>query len=190
MKRPMLFVLIAVVTVSVVLLPGCSRKKERVKAYVEAINFEHQLVVNRLDALERSLESYIPEIMDKAYGDVLQQLDSSELVVRNLKPPRADANLRDEALLLFDTYRLLVENEYIEIIERQKKPAGRFTVADEFLVNNLGKFIHNNRNKAKIKYEQVAAGILEQYGIPFEPVNEEVPAVNPSKTPGSATQAR
>jgi len=169
-----------------VMLAGCGRSKERVRTQVQTISFEHQLVVNRLDAMERSLESYVPSIMDKTYQEVLMQLDSSTVVIKGLKPLKEDEDLRDDALLLFDTYRLLVENEYGEMIRRQKKPAGTFTAADEFLVANLGKHVALNRRRAKEKYEKEAARVLAAHNIAFEPVKEEVPEVSSSKTPDSA----
>lgn len=184
MKKASVLTLAMIALFSVLLLPSCTGRKQKVKEYVEAINFEHQLVINRLDALERALEVYVPDIMDKAYEDVLRQLDSSSIAVKRLKPPTNDANLHDDALLLFDTYRLLLENDYFEMKERQKKPAGRFTVADEFLVNNLGKHIDKNRKSARARYEKVAAAVLEQYGIPFMPVEEEaLVEISSSKTP-------
>lgn len=185
MKRALIPSLAILTMFSFLFLSSCTSRKQRIKEYVEAINFEHQLIINRLDAMERALESYVPDIMDKAYEDALRQLDSSVIVVKQLTPPTNDANLRDDALLLFDTYRLLLENDYFEIKERQKKPAGRFTVADEFLVTNLGKLIYNNRKSAGSKYERVAAEVLEQYGIPFTPVAEDVVDVSSSKTPDS-----
>lgn len=185
MKRDPFSLNIVILIVLISVLTGCTSKRTKVKEYVEAINYEHQLVVNRLDALERSLESYIPDIMERTYNDVLNQLDSSEMVVRGLKPVTEESDLRDDALLLFDTYRLLLTNEYSEMIQRQKKPAGSFTVADEFLVHNLGNFVANHRRKAKEKYEREAANVLEQYKIPFEPVAEESPDSNSSKTKDS-----
>lgn len=181
MKRESVYLNFTFLVIIITLISGCTSKKDRVREYVEAINYEHQLVVNRLDALERALESYIPDIMDRTYIQVREQLDSSEAVIRSLKPVNKDSDLRDDALLLFDTYRLLLENEYSEIIERQKKPAGTFTVADEFLVNNLGVFVANNRIKAKAKYEREAAAVLEKYNIPFKPVVEELSDSNSAR---------
>jgi len=181
MKRDFISLFILFMVIIITVLTGCSSKKDRIREYVEAINYEHQLVVNRLDALERALESYIPDIMDRTYIQVLEQLDSSEVVIRSLKPVNKDSDLRDDALLLFDTYRLLLKNEYSEIIQRQKKPAGTFNMADEFLVNNLGIFIANNRIKAKAKYEREAAAVLEKYNIPFKPVVEELSDSNSAR---------
>lgn len=177
---------LAALLAGVFLLAGCSQNKERVRTQIKTINFEHQLVVNRLDALERSLESYVPSIMDKTYQEVLVQLDSSTVIIKGLKQVKEDTDLRDDALLLFDSYRLLVENEYSEMIRRQKKPAGTFTAADEFLVTNLGKHVSVNRKRAKEKFETEAARVLAEYNIAFEPVKEEVPEVSSSKTPDSA----
>ncbi len=159
---------------ALILQASCGNRGERVREHVEAINYEHQLVVNRLDALERSLESYIPEMMDKALEDAFRQIDSSTVVVQSLRPVSPETDLRSEALLLFDTYRLLLENDYFEIIERQKKPAGRFTAADQFLVENLGRLIYNNRQRARTKYEREAALVLEEFGISFKPVVAEL----------------
>lgn len=185
MNKATVYLNIGFLVIITTLLSGCTSKKERVREYVEAINYEHQLVVNRLDALERALESYIPDIMERTYSQVQEQLDSSEVVIRSLKLVNRDSDLRDDALLLFDTYRLLLENEYSEIIRRQRKPAGTFTAADEFLVNNLGVFIANNRRKARAKYEKEAAALLEEYNIPFKPVIEELPDSNSSRMTGS-----
>lgn len=163
-------------TFSVLLLiTGCTREKDRVREQIDAINYEHQLVVNRLDALERALESYVPDIMDRTYLQALEQLDSSEIVIRSLPGVNSENDMRDEALLLLDRYRLLLNNEYPEIIRIQKKPAGKFTAADEFLVINLGKHIDNYRRRAKETYEKEAASVLEKYGISFSPVTEEIP---------------
>jgi hypothetical protein len=175
--------------IPLLLFTSCSSRKKKAEACVKAINYEHQLVVNRLDALERSLESYIPEGMDRAYQQVMAQLDSSEVVIRGLKGMKMEDDLRDDALLMFDTYRLLLENEYVEIIKRQKKPAGAFTVADEFLVNNLGRHININRQRAKVKFEKEAAVVLEKYGVPFEPVADELSDVSSAKTQDSTTPA-
>jgi hypothetical protein len=157
-----------------ILFSSCGRNKERARQQVKTINYEHQLVVNRLDALERSLESYIPSIMDKTYLEVLSQIDSSTVVIKALKPLKEDEDLRDDAMLLFDTYKLLLDNEYSEIIRRQQKPAGSFTAGDEFLVKNLGKHVSINRKRAKEKFEKEAARVLALYNIPFEPVQDEI----------------
>jgi len=174
MKRAVVHSVSLLLLVLLVSTISCSRRGDRVRAHVEAINFEHQLVINRLDALERALETYIPDIMDKAFDDALRQLDSSAAVIRMMKPVTPETDLRAEALLLFDTYRILLKNDYIEIVERQKKPAGAFTVADQFLVENLGRLIFNNRKRAKEKYEREASMVLEAFGIPFRPVVAEL----------------
>jgi hypothetical protein len=165
---------------------GCTSKQTKVREHAEAINYQHQRVVNRLDALERSLESYVPDLMDKTWSEALQQLDSAELAVRGLRPVSPESDLRAEALLLFDTYRLLLNNDYPEIIERQKKPAGSFTIADQFLVENLGRLIASNRQRAKQRYEREAATVLESWDVPFKPVIAEVDEVTPSRMPESA----
>ena len=188
MRKKSVFLFLAIFT-AILLLPGCSQKKLKVKLFIEKINFEHQLVINRLDALERSLESYVPGIMDKTYQEALDQLDSSETVIRNLKPLKGEDDLRYDALVMFDTYWLLLTNEYAEIVTRQKKPAGTFTAADEFLVANLGKFIGINRKRAKEKYEKAAALVLEKHDLQFEPVTGELPEISSAKTKDSAAPA-
>jgi hypothetical protein len=183
MKHASLLTPVCLLLVAMLTLTSCGRKKEQVKLQVKTINYEHQLVVNRLDALERSLESYVPSIMDKAYQDVMNQLDSSTVLIKGLKTLKEDEDLKDDAMLLFDTYRLLLENEYSEMVKRQKKPAGTFTAADEFLVANLGKHIAVNRKKAKEKFENEAARILALYDIPFDPVQPERSDTIPSTKP-------
>jgi hypothetical protein len=173
MKRAVIYSFSLLIVALMLVFFSCSRRGDRVREHVEKINFEHQLVINRLDALERALETYIPDIMDKAYEDAVRQLDSSAVVIRSLQPVTPETDLRAEALLLFDTYRILLKNDYQEIVERQKKPAGAFTVADQFLVENLGRLIYNNRKRAKEKYEREAAGVLEAWGIAFSPVVAE-----------------
>lgn len=190
MKRNSVVLLTLLMLLPALVFTSCSRKKDKVKTYVQAVNYEHQRVINRLDALERALESYVPSIMDKTYQEVFIQLDSSEKVINALKPLKTEENLRDDAMLLFDTYRLLLENEYSEIIRRQKKSAGTFTVADEFLVTNMGKHIAVNRKKAKEKFEREAALVLAKYKIPFEPVKEEAAEVSSSKTPEQGSRGR
>jgi hypothetical protein len=180
MRRIAVLLVISLTTLAYL---GCTSKQTRIREHAEAINYEHQRVVNRLDALERSLESYIPEVMDRAYREALQQIDSAEHAVQSLQPVNPESNLRDEALLLFDTYRLLLMNDYPEIIERQKKPAGTFTIADQFLVENLGLLISNQRQRAKQRYEGEAAKVLDSWEIPFKPVIAELDEATPSRTP-------
>ncbi len=185
MKNKSLVLSVVLLLAAGLVFTSCGRKKERARTQVKTINYEHQLVINRLDALERSLESYVPSIMDNTYQEVLNQLDSSTVVIKALKPLKEDEDLRDDAVLLFDTYRLLMKNEYSEMVRRQKKPAGTFTAADEFLVANLGKYVFINRKRAREKFEKEAARVLALYNIPFEPVTEEAPEVSSSKTPDS-----
>ncbi|MFO7722177.1 MAG: hypothetical protein R6V49_03040 [Bacteroidales bacterium] len=182
MKRDVFFLLIMIAGASVVVLPSCTRKKDRVKEYIETINAEHQRVADGLDALERSLEQYIPEDMDRSYQAAMDQLDSSALVIAQLEVLKGEEDLRDDAVMLFDTYRMLLSNEYSEIIRLQKKPAGTFTYQDQFYVENLGKFITNHRRKAKEKFETEAALVLERYKVPFSPVIAELDTVSSART--------
>jgi hypothetical protein len=181
MKRDVFF-LMMLLMVAIVVQPACNRKKLRVKAYIEMINAEHQQVVDKLDALERSMEQYIPADMDRSFQSAMDQLDSSELVIRQLDVLKGEEDLRDDATMLFDTYRMLLRNEYSEIIALQKKPAGTFSHKDQFYVENLGKFITNHRRKAKEKFEKEAALVLERYKVPFSPVVAELDVPSSSRT--------
>jgi hypothetical protein len=182
MKRDVFFLLMILMIVGVVILPSCNRKKIKVKEYIETINGEHQRVVDKLDALERSLEQYIPADMDRSYQTVLDQLDSSAMVIAQLELLNGEDDLRDDVVMLFDTYRMLLTREYSEIIRLQKKPAGTFTVQDQFYVENLGKFITNHRRKAKGKFEAEASLVLAKYKIPFAPVVAELDVASSSRT--------
>lgn len=176
MKKTLPVLLSVLMVISVCTMTSCHRKKGKVKAYVETINQVHQQVIDRFDELEHTLESYIPDSMDHALMKAQMQLDSAEMVVNGMEAVNPESDLKSDALLLFSTYRMILSDNYTDMIRHLKKPAGTFRPADEFYVNNLGGLIYRRRLKAKERYELEAAKVLATFDIPFKPVMATDPA--------------
>jgi hypothetical protein len=171
---PVLFSILMVC--SMITTTSCHRKKGEVKAYVETINQVHQQVIDRFDELDNTLERYHPDSMDLALLKAQLRLDSAEVAVNGLEAVNPESDLKSDALLLFSTYRMILNDNYADMILHLKKPAGTFRPADQFYVNNLGELIYRRRQKAKERYELEAAKVLATFDIPFKPVMASDPS--------------
>lgn len=144
------------------IITACTSKKEKAEKHIAAVSKQHNLVLNKLNALHDACITGEDNLIDKTYIDAYRQLDTSLTKVQQLDTYPGEDHLIVEVEVLFDIYLSVLDNEYPIVIETLKAPPS--PVSNQLLLN-LQTRIFNRLNKAYAKYETAVAGYIDRYNI-------------------------
>lgn len=114
---------ILLITLFFPLIMSCQPSTEEAIKYNDGITEQQLLVNEKVGTLMESYDSYVTEEMDEAYNNAIEQLNIGLEYTKKLKGFEDDAYFTEEALAFFSSYREILENEHVRIIELLKLPA-------------------------------------------------------------------
>lgn len=133
------------------LIAAC--KKQSPKDYNDKIIKEQITIVKKMTDLKNAINDYniLPadvaiENMNKAYDSLVFQIDTSTKFVTAIGPFKKDETLKKAALVLFNSYLDITENNYKKVIELYKLPTNLFTEKESKELDSL-------KNDAAVKID-------------------------------------
>lgn len=115
------------VVAAAVLFAGCDEVD--VVEYNNKIVTEQEEIFTAVEAFYNSLDGGSAEQVRDSYDEMLNQIDSSIVIVQKMEPVKEDASFRDAALGLFMFYQEYFEDEYVKVVEIFEK--GRENITEE-----------------------------------------------------------
>jgi len=95
--------------------------------YNDLIINQQIAIVGTIDILAESFKEYIPEKMDEALNNAINQTNKSIEYLNGLENFYKNSEFKDGALILFNVYKSVLEYEYKEMVEIYKLSDMEFT---------------------------------------------------------------
>lgn len=135
---------------------GTSHEKRTAVSYHDSLIVHQKRIVDQTDKLNAAIETYVKEDMEKEHENLLKQLSATSLYIQNTTPFENDTTLRKGLKKLSDSYLLLANTEYNQVIDRMKKDDSSFTNSDQQFVDSLNKEIDR---KTEVIYKDFATRV-------------------------------
>lgn len=111
----------------VMMLVSCGPTPEQAAEYNDKIIDQQISIVDKIDALVESYQYYIPEDMDKAWNEALNQANKGIEAINALEKFDGSTDFKEAALELFNSYKAVLENQHKEMVRIYKIPDEQFT---------------------------------------------------------------
>ncbi|MEN8121007.1 MAG: hypothetical protein ABFS35_11695 [Bacteroidota bacterium] len=105
------------------LIMSCQPSTKEAIKYNDGITEQQILVNEKVSILMESYDTYVSEEMDEAYNNAIEQLNKGVEYTNKLRGFEDDTYFTEGALVFFNSYKEVLENEHGKIIELLKLPA-------------------------------------------------------------------
>jgi hypothetical protein len=134
------------------LLTACGPTTDQAVAYNDQLIAEQIKIVDKLNALDQSLEDYESGLFAQAHADLLTQIEASTKVVTAAEDFDGKADYKTELLALFTAYKSAAEGEYKQMVDIYQLPDSLYTKDDENRFNELWAASNEKINGAMDKF--------------------------------------
>jgi len=122
-------------------------------------------IISSFDKLIDSYEKYIPEEMDSSYAEALATVNYGIKKIKRLAPFENDSNFKIRTLVLFKTYKMVLEDEYNWIIKLLKLPENDYGAQQAEEVEKYIEDANNQCDKAIEKLMIIQENFVKKYNI-------------------------
>lgn len=130
------------IILSITAFLSCTRQSAA--DYSNSIILEQQAIVNKIDALKKSINDYYSSspdtalnLIDAAFDSAVFQIDSGLYFIGKLNNFKNDSSLKNGALELFESYKNVIEKNYSKLIALYKIPETLFSTDDQIEIDSL-----------------------------------------------------
>jgi len=149
----------------VLILSSCGPTAEEAAEYNDKIIAEQSAIVVKIDKLDESFQYYIPADMDAAYNEAINQISKSVEAVTALDKFDGKTDFKDEALVLFSSYKTILESEYKEMVRIYKIPDEQFTEDNYAQWDKLDEASKRKLDEALTKFSAVQEEFAKKYNL-------------------------
>jgi hypothetical protein len=160
MKR--VYALISLLFV-ILAMTSCGPSSDKAMAYNDKIIDEQIAIIDRIDFMYESFKNFVPEEMDKAYNGARMQIDSGIIRVSKMEAFDESTHFRDSAIILFNVYKSVFENEFKEMVSIYKLPDKKFTKEQKDKWMMLSDQAKKKMNDALQKLQQTQNAFTKKY---------------------------
>ena len=136
LRMKKLFLLLILASAGIVLMDSCGPSKEEAVKYNDTLISLQDLIVEKDDAFINSHDSS-PAYIKECHTELLSQVNASRDVTEKMGPFDDYDDFRQACLEFLKSYKGVVENEYVGMMEVVSKPDSMITVEDDSLYAEL-----------------------------------------------------
>ncbi|HNW99146.1 MAG TPA: hypothetical protein PKK00_12120 [Bacteroidales bacterium] len=154
---------------------SCGPSSKDAKAYNDALVAQEEQVINAEKELVLALTKNLSASQtDAAYEKLLKQLEKSTDSVKSVKDFNGKSDLKDALMVLFETYKTVVNKDYPEIIKLNKTNDTIITMAEDFDKKiEITDHIDSVLNASIDKFEKVHMEFAKKYRLEFTDKKEQ-----------------
>ncbi len=168
MNKSLFFLLI----LAAFLLSSCGPSDKEIIAYNDEIVAQQSLVIIAENELLTAISNKDSNIIPMAYNDLLYQIDKSITTTNEIIEIDNNLSLKNAALNLFNTYKKVVKNDYVDIIELSLTPESIYTKSMDSIFIIKSQKINQELNDANQKFFDTQKSLSEKYNIAFKIYSE------------------
>lgn len=152
---------------------ACNVRADEAAAYNDQIIVHQVEVIEAFDAMDTTLNNYIPEEMEYALLQLDYSVASAQRALIEIGPFKTDSGLFLATRDLFDFYKNISEVEYHEIVDILKIPDSLYTLEHQARAAELETIIYDEFDRAHSDFLQRQKAFAQQYNVEIMETEEE-----------------
>lgn len=167
MRQVLIFLLATIVFYS------CNVRAEEAAAYNDQIIAHQTDVIEAFDAMDTTLNNYIPEEMDYALLQLEYSVASAQRGLDEVGPFKRDSGLYKASKDLFNFYENICQVEYHEIVDILRVPDSLYTLDHRARAVVLEEAIRDGFNESETAFLARQKEWAQQYNVEIVDLDEE-----------------
>lgn len=157
----------------VFLFSSCGPSEKDIIAYNDEIVVHQNAIIIAENELLTAISNKDTNIIPIAYDDLLFQIDKSINAVNEVVEIDEEFSLKKVALSMFNTYKQVVKNEYVDVIELTLLPTSDYTKEKDSIFIKRSAKINEELNQANLQFFNTQQNLSEKYGIAFKIIQDD-----------------
>lgn len=167
------FFTLILLVLAVWLSPSCNQEEQpSPAAYNDSLVIEQLRIMERVERLEESFETYVKEEMELTYDRLGNQLKEAKKKLAKIKSYEGSTAFRDGFRELIDAYEGLWEKEYRSALNILSKSDSLYTTTDEARLDVLFNQIDNTSEQATARFKKIQDDFAAQHKLVLTEISD------------------
>jgi len=146
-------------------LASCGPTPKEAGAYNDKLMAQQKAVVLKYDKMLETFDTYVPAKMDAALLSLMEQLDVSKNIVRDIEPVAGGEALKEEVLRYISVFEDAASDDFDYLIRLYKVPENEFTAEVRIQWDSRYKEVDTKLKDAAAHLKAVQQAFAENFNL-------------------------
>jgi hypothetical protein len=153
------------------IIVSCGPTTQDAIKYSETIIDKQIAIVKTIDILDESFNHFDIKDTEKTRIEALNTTNNAIEAITKMENFEKECVFKNEALILFNTYKSILEDEYVKIIELYNLPQEEYTMVEDNMWNEISKKLTKKKDSSFNKFNEQHLLFAQKYK--FELISPE-----------------